>query len=116
MRISDWSSDVCSSDLQVEALGAGRDLAVPEFSVRCLAGRLLDAPFLAGDVQQHALGGALPYPRGGRYLDATAAGTLRRAVGRDIAGGCRQYQADADWGGFGRKGRAYVAGRGNHNP
>src|SRR3546814_16003425 len=94
MRISDWSSDVCSSDLQVEALGAGCDLAVPEFSVRCLAGRLLDAPFLAGDVQQHALGGALPYPRGGRYLDATAAGTLRseeRRVGKEWVSTCRSW-------------------------
>src|SRR3546814_18722727 len=52
MRISDWSSDVCSSDLLVvERLGAVRDREVPE---RAVVGQLAQV-FAAG--RPHVYGG-----------------------------------------------------------
>src|SRR3546814_16298371 len=35
MRISDWSSDVCSSDLLVEGIGSRDEVAALELNVSC---------------------------------------------------------------------------------
>src|SRR3546814_3933893 len=34
MRISDWSSDVCSSDLGISAFGLAQNLAIPQGEAR----------------------------------------------------------------------------------
>src|SRR3546814_20530496 len=46
MRISDWSSDVCSSDLNAKALVVAADAAAP-FGVENQVGRAVEAPAIA---------------------------------------------------------------------
>src|SRR3546814_16644566 len=56
MRISDWSSDVCSSDLTVVMTSYGRrlirDLAGTTASVLTVGGKWVDAPFYAYGYQR----------------------------------------------------------------
>src|SRR3546814_18983934 len=52
MRISDWSSDVCSSDLQMQDRGAALDMAEEAVAE---AGTLVRAFDQAGHVGQHHL-------------------------------------------------------------
>src|SRR3546814_8798002 len=52
MRISDWSSDVCSSDLQMQDRGAALDMAEEAVAE---AGTLVRAFDQAGNVGQHHL-------------------------------------------------------------
>src|SRR3546814_5673705 len=56
MRISDWSSDVCSSDLSRESEGVGRELFmndVPAAGVRGAAGGLRGAWPATGKLARH---------------------------------------------------------------
>src|SRR3546814_14992382 len=99
MRISDWSSDVCSSDLQ--ALGA-----VPFLELRVLQHRL-DALFPlgvalvrqvlgSGDAAElvHHQVDALPLRRGnvGKVLQALLRSEVRR-VGKECVSTCRSLCA-----------------------
>src|SRR3546814_20581745 len=55
MRISDWSSDVCSSDLRVDAVGQDRDLHFRRTGVALFAGMFLDEFGLALGGNRHGL-------------------------------------------------------------
>src|SRR3546814_3555668 len=76
MRISDWSSDVCSSDLRVSALDLGADdyLVKPfdfrEFEARCRA-LLRRRQGIAGNVSRY---GNMVFDRSARQvtIDGTA--------------------------------------------
>src|SRR3546814_18800631 len=76
MRISDWSSDVCSSDLRVSALDLGADdyLVKPfdfrEFEARCRA-LLRRRQGIAGNVSRY---GHMVFDRSARQvtIDGTA--------------------------------------------
>src|SRR3546814_10800285 len=76
MRISDWSSDVCSSDLQRQQLHAGRRAMVDQH--QCVVGR--DAG-VAVAVALPAAGVA--QPGGGPLAQGTAGLAMRRGVGRE---------------------------------
>src|SRR3546814_55040 len=49
MRISDWSSDVCSSDLLVETAAGTHDVAIVERTLDCRAGDTGVPQFLRAD-------------------------------------------------------------------
>src|SRR3546814_1300045 len=49
MRISDWSSDVCSSDLLVETAADTHDVAIVERTLDCRAGDTGVPQFLRAD-------------------------------------------------------------------
>src|SRR3546814_19619850 len=57
MRISDWSSDVCSSDLQLECTKYRVDLALIDALHRVLSGQAIADQFLDRADLQAVLGG-----------------------------------------------------------
>src|SRR3546814_4581127 len=97
MRISDWSSDVCSSDLQATAdhfQGQADDALQTSF--RTQAVQALCRVRLAQQASGQALcTGALPFVRGAHELasfSAAAASAMRaeeRRVGKECVSTCR---------------------------
>src|SRR3546814_6357293 len=79
MRISDWSSDVCSSDLSTHALSIARCIAGVGEGWRCQQQReQADAPawrVAAGQMARIMHGGE---PRGGRAVECTFRGARGR--------------------------------------
>src|SRR3546814_20777375 len=83
MRISDWSSDVCSSDLS--ALRECRDDDGGEIGVGKLFGRDVDRDLqVRGPAHRFGAGGA-QHPFADRRDQAAVLGERDEAAGRDIA-------------------------------
>src|SRR3546814_6870969 len=90
MRISDWSSDVCSSDLQSVALGGEADVVDTE----ALDGRFLDLP---ADANLAGFGRAFaeiferprPVDRLAVDLEPLAHRSEERRVGKECVSTCR---------------------------
>src|SRR3546814_20237853 len=88
MRISDWSSDVCSSDL-FTALGAGATIDDAVSAINAGLGGAATASFVAGPLTL-----AAPTPGTGVAIadDSTMPGTRRseeRRVGKECVSPCR---------------------------
>src|SRR3546814_5574710 len=81
MRISDWSSDVCSSDLQADDLGAAITRALDDRVELALRG-----PSLLDQIGER-------YPRHGRVADERDHGVAMRSeerrVGKECVSKCR---------------------------
>src|SRR3546814_19778914 len=113
MRISDWSSDVCSSDLQREG---ARDPRVPVgIALRAAQGGLADAPGShPPDLGRGGRGGP-DKPDHGRFRRDRAVGyqVPARALGnRQVDGNSRQQTEKKQGGGKGKTGRTQQKGRG----
>src|SRR3546814_14176228 len=90
MRISDWSSDVCSSDLPQPQLAVRQDRML-EFELRDLLQRQFDAELLLRQTHRPAeLQHARQHRRAGKVIGKT--GQLRseeRRVGKECVSTCR---------------------------
>src|SRR3546814_12316221 len=96
MRISDWSSDVCSSDLRVHLLGddVGRIAERSREDLGELENRSRD---LAEAVPLRDRAGALDdRPESARLLGQKVAGTADRLQVRQFRSPCRIYVADRE--------------------
>src|SRR3546814_11583186 len=96
MRISDWSSDVCSSDLGVEPRPAegGAESGGVDGDDRLEAGRLVvaeDDLLVAGAAFEHA--GGLWCGHGGDPSWSGTRGSDERRVGEECVSSCRSRRS-----------------------
>src|SRR3546814_12339525 len=95
MRISDWSSDVCSSDLLVVTLAKGRGIADAEAALDAEIARLRETPLTAAEldaVKNGLFGDALARretARGRAYELGGGARSEERRVGKECVSTCR---------------------------
>src|SRR3546814_5213145 len=78
MRISDWSSDVCSSDLLVVTLAKGRGIADAEAALDAEIARLRETPLTAAE---------LDAVKNGLFGDALARRETARGRAYELGGG-----------------------------
>src|SRR3546814_6678420 len=87
MRISDWSSDVCSSDLA--AVELAREVHWVNARRLCEALKRVGPAKFILDLLQH---GMEPWQRRARYLEASAPGELGEQGGYHIGDGYRSEE------------------------
>src|SRR3546814_14116702 len=95
MRISDWSSDVCSSDLAGGDPG-GEELALALLDESDVAGRhgvSMDGLHPDGAGMSADLPGRLQHDALGRPLDALPQRSEERRVGKECVSTCRSRRA-----------------------
>src|SRR3546814_11102371 len=88
MRISDWSSDVCSSDLIGLARSMARELASRSITVNVVAPGPIDTDMFAAvtDKRRDELAAPVPMNRLGAPEEVAAA--VRRSEERRVGEGC----------------------------